>query len=203
MGKEDALSDDAAISFSADETDLTAQIQQVRDADPDVLIVYALSVPATQALRAAEDYDVDVPIITTYSNADTTFYRCVEPETIPNVIENLYVMGWLDVDEDSLEPLVAAMAEYHPDSLINAYTMAGWVAGETFVAGLEEAGEDLTWEGFIEAMENIHFTEGMAPEISYEPSVREGVTHMSLSNLVQDEDGNWIFQQYTDFKEFK
>ncbi|WP_353892740.1 ABC transporter substrate-binding protein [Proteinivorax hydrogeniformans] len=201
MGKEDALVAD--ISFAPGETDLTAQVQQLRDADPDVIIVYTLAAGATPALRQINDFQmVDIPIITTYSNADASFIAAVEPATIQDIIDDIYVMGWLDVDDAGLAPLATAMNEYHPDSIINAYTMAGWVAGEVFVAGLEEAGDDLTWEGYIEAMENIHFTEGMAPEVSYSGGARQGVTHMSLSNIVQDEEGNWIFQQFTDFNEF-
>jgi len=81
--------------------------------------------------------------------------------------------------------------------------MAGWVAAETFVAGLQEAGDNLSWEGYIDAMNNLKFTEGLAPEISYKEGIREGVTHMAVSKVVQDVAGNYIFEQVTDFNEFK
>jgi branched-chain amino acid transport system substrate-binding protein len=80
--------------------------------------------------------------------------------------------------------------------------MAGWVAAETFVAGLREAGDDLTWEGYIKAMERMVFTEGLAPEISYKPGVRQGVTKMAMSRVIRLENGFYAFELVTDFIEY-
>ena len=140
-------------------------------------------------------------MLTTYSNADASFLAIAAPGA-PNMIKNLHVMGWLDVNESNLKPLTDAMSKYYPESLINAYTMAGWVAAETFVAGLEEAGNNLSWEGYIKAMNKLTFTEGLAPEISYAKGEREGVTKMAMSKVVQNGQ-NYTFEVVTDFKEFK
>lgn len=202
MGREDLLSDDAAISYGLDRTDFTAQIQQVMVEDPDLLIIFGLAETASLIIRGVEDFGLDMPMLTTYSNADASFLDTIEPaETAPNVIENLHVMAWLEVDEEGMEPLEEAMAEYYPDSMINAYTMAGWVAAETFVAGVRATEGELNWDNYLETMDTLHFTEGMAPEISFEPGVREGVTHMSVLQVFE-ENGHFDFEQVTDFKEF-
>ena len=202
MGREDMLSDDAAISYGLGTTDFTSQIQRIIVEDPDLLIIYGLADTASLIVRAAEDFGLDMPMLTTYSNADDSFIQTIEPqEAAPNVIENLHIMGWLEVDDESLEPLLEAMETYHPGELINSYTMAGWVAGETFVAGLRGVEGDLTWDNYIEAMNQLNFTEGLAEEISYEPGVRDGVTYMAVNEVVEV-NGQYEMRQLTDFMEF-
>ncbi|MGM0419923.1 MAG: ABC transporter substrate-binding protein [Bacillota bacterium] len=202
LGEEDRLIEDAVISHSPAESDFTAQMQRILVQDPDMVVVFSLSQGASLIVRAAEDFGLDVPMLTTYSNADASFLATIQPEeTAPNAIHNLHVMGWLDVDEESLMPLEEAINEYYPESSINAYTMAGWVAGETFVAGLRNVEGELTWDNYIEAMNDLTFTEGLAAEISYEPGVREGVTFMAVSK-VEEDNGDYYFEQATDFIEF-
>lgn len=201
LGKANILPEEGKLAYNAGETDFTVQVQKAKSLNPDLLIIYGLGGGATGILKEVEKVGFDVPMLTTYSNADASFLAIAAPGA-PNVIKNLHVMGWLEVTEESLKPLVEAMKKYFPDVPVNAYTMAGWVAAETFVAGLKKAGENLTWKGYIEAMNNLKFTEGLAPEISYSEGVREGVKKMAISKVVKDDKGNYIFKQITDFKEF-
>lgn len=201
LGKSEILPEDGKLAVNVGETDFTVQVQKAKAIDPDVIIIYGLAGETSGILKEIEKVNYEVPMITTYSNADASFLAIAAPNA-PNVIENLYVMGWLDVSEEKLQPLVNAMAKYYPEVPVNAYTMAGWVAAETFVAGLQQTGDNLTWEGYIDAMNNLNFTEGLAPQISYANGSREGVTKMALSKVVQDESGNYTFEVVTGFNEF-
>ncbi|MTI46470.1 ABC transporter substrate-binding protein [Sporosalibacterium faouarense] len=202
LGKSEILSEEGKIAFNSGDTDFTVQIQKAKSLDPDLVILYGLSTGVSGILKEAEKVGFNVPMLTTYSNADASFLAVAAPGA-PNVIKNLNVLGWLEVTEDSLEPLNTAMAKYFPDTPINAYTMAGWVAAETFVAGLNEVGDNLSWEGYIEGMNGLQFTTGLAPEITYSEGVRQGVTKMAMSRVVQENDGSYVFEQVTDFKEFQ
>ncbi|MDR5659561.1 ABC transporter substrate-binding protein [Serpentinicella sp. ANB-PHB4] len=200
LGKRDLLTLERP--FNPEDTDFTTDMLRTIEADPDLVIVFGLSNSVANILSNAEEYNVNVPMLTTYSNADASFL-VLASDRAPVAVENVHVMGWLDVEEEKLEPLINAMETYFPQgNPFNAYTMAGWVAAETFVAGLREAGDDLTWEGYINAMDNLHFTEGLAPEISFAPGERQGVTMMAISEVVRDDDGNYMFQTVTDFNEF-
>lgn len=189
-------------AYNPGDTDFTGEMLRLREVDPDLVILFGLSGGVANILANAEEYNINVPMLTTYSNADASFLQLAS-DRAPEAVKNLHVMGWLDVDEASLQPLVDAMTKYFPEgNPYNAYTMAGWVAAETFVAGLTAAGNDLSWEGYINAMNNLKFTAGLAPEISYSPGKREGVTHMAVSRVVVDPQGNYIFEQVTGFDEF-
>lgn len=190
------------LAVNATDADFTVQIQKAKAADPDVVILYGLLTETSGLLKEIEKVDFNVDMITTYSNADASFLALAS-QGAPNVIKNLHVMGWVDATEEGMAPLVAAMEKYSPDAPVNAYTIAGWVAAETFVAGLKAAGDNLSWEGYIEAMNGLTFTEGLAPEISYVDGKRNGVTMMAMSKVVQDDSGAYVFEQETDFIEFE
>ncbi|NBI07468.1 ABC transporter substrate-binding protein [Senegalia massiliensis] len=200
LDKKDILK--AEIPFGASDTDFTVPIQKAKEQDPDLIIIYGLSTGAAGILKNMENAGMtDVDSLTTYSNADASFLEVAAPAA-EKAIKNLHVMGWLEVTEESLQPLMDAMKEYYPDTPINSYTMAGWVAGETFVAGLKKAEDNLSWDGYIEAMNGLNYTEGLASEISYSEGEREGVTQMAVSEVVE-ENGSYQFKQMTDFMEFK
>ncbi|MTI70718.1 MAG: ABC transporter substrate-binding protein [Firmicutes bacterium] len=201
LDKSSMLPSEGEIAFGASDTDFTVQIQKAKEQDPDLIIIYGLGGATSGILKGMEGLGVNKPMLTTYSNADASFLKMAS-KGAPNVIENLNVMGWLEVNGESLKPLNEAMKKYYPDVPVNAYTMAGWVAGETFVAGVKKAGDNLTWDGYIKAMNNLKFTEGLAPEISYEPGVRQGVTKMAVSKVVKN-NGQYEFKVKTAFKEFE
>jgi branched-chain amino acid transport system substrate-binding protein len=202
LGAEGVLKEEGKLAIGAADTDFTVPVQKAKSLNPDVVIVYSLAGATTGILKEFEKVNFNVPMITTYSNADASFLALASPGA-PNVIKNLYVMGWVDANAEKLQPLMDAMAKYFPDQkVINAYTMAGWVAAETFAAGLNAAGDNLSWEGFIEAMNGLTFTDGLAPEISYVDGKREGVTKMALSKVTQDDQGNFIFALETEYLEF-
>lgn len=202
LGLKDALSEDGKLAIGAADTDFTVPVQKAKSLNPDLVIVYTLAGAASGILKEFEKVDFNVPMITTYSNADASFLALAGPGA-PTVINNLFVMGWVDAQEAKVKPLVDAMGKYFPDQkVINSYTMAGWVAAETFVAGLKEAGDNLSWEGYIDAMNGLTFTEGLAPEVSYVEGKREGVTKMALSKVEKDAQGNLIFKLETEFQEF-
>ncbi|MFZ5353275.1 MAG: ABC transporter substrate-binding protein [Bacillota bacterium] len=200
LGKEAILGEAAEIAFGAADKDFTAQIQKAKAENPDFVIIYGLSGGTAGLLKEIEKVEFDVPLLTTYSNADASFLA-IAAAGAPKMTANLHVMGWLEVEQDKLKPLLDAMAKYYKDVPVNAYTMAGWVAAETFVAGLKQAGDNLSWEGYIDAMNKLDFKDGLAPHIKYAPGVRQGVQKMAVSKAVM-KDGAYIFEQLTDFFEF-
>ena len=70
--------------------------------------------------------------------------------------------------------------------VLNSYAMAGYVAGQLFIHGLnqlEAKGLELTWENFTVAMESAPFHIPMGGDIDYAKGDRLGVTSLSLSTI--------------------
>ncbi len=201
QGKSDLLV--AELSFDAGTTDFTAQVAKIKEADADIIINYALAGGVSSMLKELEKMGMsDIPQIVPYPNVSDSFIVS-NMEGAPNAIENLYGLGWVDMTRDAVNDMVDAVTEYYPESAINAYTVSGWIAAETFVKGLELAIEttdidEMTWKKYIEAMNSFEYTEGIIPRIAYSPGVREGVTNMAL---VEVEGSTWELK--TDYLEFK
>lgn len=189
-------------SFDAGNTDFTAQVAKAKDAGADVIVCYALGGGLSGVLKEMEKVGLhDTPIIAPYPNVADSFIAA-NKEAAPNAIENLYGMGWVDINRPAVEDLVSAMTKYYPDSQVNAYTISGWIAAETFVKGLEIAiknvGYDkLTWDAYFDAMETLEYTEGIIPRIAYAKDERDGVVNMSLNEVEGD---TWVPR--TEYLEF-
>ncbi len=192
----------AELSYDAGSTDFTAQIAKAKDANADVIVCYGLSGGVSGVLKEMEKMGMhNTPVIVPYPNVSDSFISA-NKEAAPNAIENLYGMGWVDMTRPAVADLNAAMEKYFPESPVNAYTVSGWIAAETFVKGLEVAksGTDLNslkWEDYISAMEKLNYTEGIIPRIAYAPDLREGVVNMALTEV---EGSTW--ETKTEYLEF-
>lgn len=204
LNKKDAVAEEGKIAFGASDTDFAVQVQKAKNLDPDVIILYGLSGAAGGILKEMEKIGLNVPTLTTYSNADPSFANLIGPAA-PNAILNLYATGWSAIDDlEKMEPYYEMQEKYFPGEQINAFTTAGWVAAETFVAGLRNAGENPTWESYIKGMESVKFTGGLTPKIIYGPGVRQGVSEMNLYQFKKDEaSGTFVIEEVVGYTSFK
>jgi hypothetical protein len=70
--------------------------------------------------------------------------------------------------------------------VLNSYAMAGYVAGITFLHGLNQVqaqGLDLTWENYIAAMESAPMHVPMGGEIDFAGGDRLGITALALNTI--------------------
>lgn len=199
-GKEDLLV--AELSFDAGSTDFTAQVAKAKEAGADVVVCYALSGGVSGTIKEMEKVGMhSIPVICPYPNVSDSFI-VANKEAAPNVIENLHGMGWVDLNRPAVNDMIEAMKKYAPDSPANAYAVSGWIAAEVFTKGLEKTiekfgADNITWENYIAAMEELEYTEGIIPRIAYAPGVREGVVNMALTEVEGD---TWIAK--TEYLEF-
>ena len=70
--------------------------------------------------------------------------------------------------------------------VLNSYAMAGYVAGITFLHGLDQLaanGQELTWENYIAAMESAPMQVPMGGEIDFAGGDRLGITALALNTI--------------------
>lgn len=187
LDRKDALPEEGVIAFGAADTDFSVQAQLTKNLEPDAVILYGLAAAAGGILKEFEKIGLNVPTLTTYSNADPSFANLVGLAA-PNALKNMYATGWTAQDDPvKLEPYFAMQEKYYPGEAVNAFTTAGWLAAELFVEGLKNAGENPTWEAYITGMESLVLTGGLTPDIRYAPGLRQGVSQMNLYKVVYDE----------------
>ena len=160
-----------------------------------VVILAMNQEPFGYALTQMSNQSLNVPVFSSYVNADVTVvdhYRYNENRPI-------YVNAWLDiVDPEGLYgfsadywAFVAVMTAAGYDGLTvgkanytaNAFAMAGYIAAAIFVEGLnrvEEAEEDLTWANYIAAMESEPLDLPMGGLVDWTGGKRWGIASMAL-----------------------
>ncbi len=178
--------------------DYLTQATAIKDAGIDVLLGAANQAPFRTLMNALAEQDVSVPVITSYVNANNTE---IELKNI-SATRPVYANAWVDVYSDSFGPAYAtyletmtaaleakAITQAEHDNAIGAgfaYGLAGYIAAETFLAGLKAmtAEEEFTAANYISALEKapleLPFTNG----VDFTGGKRWGIEQLVLSQRV-------------------
>jgi ABC-type branched-subunit amino acid transport system substrate-binding protein len=152
----------------------------------DAVIVASLQPTFIIVLNAMAAAGLDVPVFTSYISAD--------PIAITSTVEDylgsgatfpVYSTAWLDIFANNgadAQAFIDGVTAYGDASLaVSAFAMAGWIAGSTFVQGLRATDpNDLTWEGFIAAMERTPISLPMAGTMIFANGIRTGTSDLAL-----------------------
>lgn len=175
-------------SFSKDDvTSLTAAIGDLRTAGVQAILIATNQGPTKTALGVLNQQGMTIPVFTSYVNADPS---AVDVDAVYGF--DVYTNAWLDVtaaeNATDVAAFVAAINTF--DELtqadkdaysINAFAMAGYVAAQTFIQGIQRVGTDeLTWESYIKAMESAPVNIPMGGFIDFSNGQRVGIIDMSL-----------------------
>ncbi len=170
---------------AGDAVDMTAAAATILAGEVDMIIVAASQIPAEVAIKALSAAGNDVDVIVSYVNAAPAFIGNISAE-LANF--DVYANAWLDLFEADGTTFTAAYDEFileisKIDAALagNPYAMAGWIAAAFFVEGLERVGEDdLTWENYIDAMEESPIQNPFGGTVDYADGRRAGTQSMSL-----------------------
>ena len=170
---------------AGDAVDMTAAAATIIAGDVDMIIVAASQIPAEVAIKALSAAGSDVDVIVSYVNAAPAFVGNISAE-LANF--DVYANAWLDLFEEDGTTFTPAYDDYieeisktDPALAGNPYAMAGWIAAAFFVEGLNRVGEDdLTWENYIDAMEEAPIQNPFGGTVDYANGLRVGTQSMSL-----------------------
>jgi len=145
--------------------------------------------PFAYTLSAMYENDLEVPVFTSYVNADVTAVDHLQYTDARPIYTNAWVdvfseKGAADVAEyveciDNTELADATKLAYYG----NSFAIAGYIAAKVFVEGLERVaanGDDLTWENYIAAMEEGPIEIPMGGTVDFSGGHRWGIASMSL-----------------------
>ena len=145
--------------------------------------------PFAYTLTAMYNNELNVPVFTSYVNADVSSVD----HTQYNVNRPIYTNAWVDVFSDKgqadVADYVTCIAQADLDEATktnyygNSFAIAGYIAAKVFVEGLERVaanGEDLTWANYISAMEESPIDIPMGGTVDFTDGHRWGIAAMSL-----------------------
>jgi ABC-type branched-subunit amino acid transport system substrate-binding protein len=169
---------------AADATDMSAAALTIVDGDVDFVIVAANQTPASVAIKALSSAGNTADAIVSYVNAAPSFIQSIATD-LANF--DVYASAWINIFKedgtftDEYTLFATEVSKIDAALAANPYAMAGWVAAAFFVEGLERVGEDdLTWENYINAMEESPVKNPLGGTIDYSNGQRVGTQTMSL-----------------------
>jgi len=177
-------------------TDATAQVLKVKEAMPDVLIIPSLSAELAPVLKTMEQQGLtNIPIVTTYSNVSSVFVDSNYNEA-SKTMENLYGLGWVDLEgnPEVWDDFTKYMTELGYEDELNAYSATGYIAGHFFSEGVKRVaanGEVLTWENYMNALEESPIENPFGGVIDFADGMRTGTQQMVLSKVDVESPSKW------------
>ena len=195
----------------ASATDYISEVSYLMAQDCDVVIAAMNQAPLATAIASMAGVEYDVPVITSYVNASATTLGALVAQGYITENRPVYSTAWLDTSTEAglndYYAFAAAMMAWEAangiDStdatktyVLNSYAMAGYVAGVTFLHGLNqlsESGKELTWANYIEAMESKPMHVPMGGEIDFAGGDRLGIVALALNTISLTPDDNGVY----------
>ena len=146
----------AVEKFESSATDLTPQMQRVRNAGAEVVAVYAVPTTAANSIKVAREVLAwDVPIVVASVAATDITIALAGPQNTEGVVSVVFGHQIYEADYPGVAKHIEIMKEYQPDIPPSNLTDVGQGVAELTVQALKNAGPDLTRESFAEGAERI------------------------------------------------
>jgi len=170
-----------AEQVAAGTADASAAVTSLKNAGVDIVVVASIQATCPTIVKELAAQGMDKPVLTTYSNAGIDTSQAVVDSITGRF--DVYATAWVDaLDMESYMEFATWIPE---EFAINAYAMAGWIAGAAFVEGLRRIeDQDITWENYMRAMEEAPIKLPFGAAVDYGNGNRWGTQAMSLSKVV-------------------
>jgi ABC-type branched-subunit amino acid transport system substrate-binding protein len=184
------ISEDNITYISASLDTMSSAVTDAAFEDLDVVILAMNQQPFAAALAEMANQNLNVPVFTSYVNADPTY---VDPAQY-NEDRPIFTNAWVDVFSEEGQAAVAdyaatIMAATFLDEatktayMTNSFAIAGYIAAVVFVEGLERVAaneEVLNWDNYIAAMEEGPIDIPMGGSVDFSGGKRWGIASMAL-----------------------
>lgn len=170
--------------------DVSAAITKLKDSDVDVVIIAAIQGTFPQIAKEMAKQGLHKPAITTYVNADQRMTALVSDDV--NGQFDIYANAWVDMTKPAIKEYREWVNQVSSEDLSsNAYAMTGWIAAHFFVEGLERVDGDLTWETYMDALEEAPIDNPFGGSIDFSNGKRLGTQEMALLKMNVKADAGW------------
>lgn len=144
-------------TYEAVNSDMTAQVQRLRNADVDVIAAYTLPLQSGSLINNARaTLNWDVPIIISGVSADPiTILLAGDAGEAEGVITTAYLIPTNQTDHEGIQKHFEIMAEYGDGSDPTNLSVYGQSVAELAVKVFTDAGQDINRRNVIEAAENV------------------------------------------------
>ena len=143
-------------SYDIVQSDVTAQMQRLKAANPDFVYLWANVGVAANAIKVIREVlSWDVPLFISQVAATEILTALTGPEAAEGIISMTPGKMISETDDPAIQRHMELMRQFAPDVKPSGITLYGMTVAELAVQALKNAGPDLTRESFIEGAEKI------------------------------------------------
>ncbi|MGB6836111.1 MAG: ABC transporter substrate-binding protein [Dehalococcoidia bacterium] len=191
----------AVENYEAINFDVTAQTQRLKNADVDVIAVYAIPPQAASLVKTArETLNWDIPIIVSSVVQSDIFIQLAGVENAEGIISVVFGHQIYETDLPGVKKHHEIMEKYGHGVPASNFTLYGAALAELMVEALKRAGPDLTRDSLIEGAESIR---NLVGSVSLTPINLSPTDHRPVEVEIYNrvEDGKWVpFGEPVDFE---
>lgn len=166
---------------------VSSAITYLKGTGVNVVVLAMNQAPFGYTLTAMFNASLNVPVFTSYVNADVTQVNHLQYNPLRPIFTNAWVDIFSTKGQADLQAYIATIAQADlPEATKTAYygnsfAIAGYIAAITFIEGLTRVGANpLTWKSYIAAMENGPISIPMGGVVDFSNGHRWGIAAMSL-----------------------
>lgn len=166
---------------------VSSAITYLKGTGVNVVVLAMNQAPFGYTLTAMFNASLNVPVFTSYVNADVTQVNHLQYNPLRPIFTNAWVDIFSTKGQADLQAYIATIAQANlPEATKTAYygnsfAIAGYIAAITFIEGLTRVGANpLTWKSYIAAMENGPISIPMGGVVDFSNGHRWGIAAMSL-----------------------
>jgi len=179
--------------FEATDTDMTAQLTNVRGSDAEALIVWSIPPSASAVTKNAFDLGLEIPIFHSHGVGNQTFIELATKEAAEGVIfpiGKIVVADQLPDDDPQKDTLLEYVADYEAAYGVAPVTFGGhaWDAVKLAIQIMEKVGDDRA--KIRDELENTQGFVGIGGIFNFSPSDHNGLDTRAIT-MVRIVDGQW------------
>jgi branched-chain amino acid transport system substrate-binding protein len=175
------------------QSDVTAQVQRLRNENVDLVVFWGSPVQAGSLFKASrETLTWDVPIMLNSVSAMDVVALLGGYDNVEGSISTIFGHQSWETDIPFIAELKQILADYAPDAKWDSTTYGGMVVSVGTVVTLKQAGPDLTVDSFVEAAESECKYQA---ETSLVPASMSPTDHRATQAEVM---ARWVIDRSTD-----
>jgi len=171
-------------------TDATTQVLKIKRENPDLVMIILYPGEAGVFIRNAFKFGMDVPIVSTGATSDLLDLN--NKVGLPEAMKNVYTLSAYkgSILSPEMDKWVKLLQKYYPHVPKESSIFYGAQGAMVIVKALRDVGKDLSWDNFINAMNNIkNYDTGVCwTPISFSREDHSGLKEGSFVTMVGDKE---------------
>lgn len=167
----------AEVPYNTNNVDYSTPALKFKEAGADAVILYGAPKPLAALAKELHKIGSDAQLVATAIVADPVMFDLAGSAWEGAIVANYPPV--IDGNNSKVKDFVEAFNKYYPNDKPGTFAQYGWLAAQIFTEGVKRAGDDLTTEGMIKALESFGDWDGsIVGTVTYTPD-----NHMGPSSL--------------------